>query len=237
MEQFFRTELLLGEEGMEKLQKSHVAVFGIGGVGSYAAEALVRSGVGEITLIDFDTIDITNVNRQIPALLSTVGRYKVDVMKERLLDINKELKINIFNKKYAADNSDEFFQATYDYVVDAIDIISSKIHLIQTCKEKNIPILSSMGMGNKLDPTKIKITDIYKTHMCPLAKVMRKELKDRGIKSLDVVFSDEKPRKPARSISTEAKREIPASCASVPPVAGLVMASFVIRKLSDAGEN
>ena len=231
MEQFFRTELLLGKETMDRLEKAHVAIFGVGGVGSYAAEAIVRSGVGEITLVDFDTIDITNINRQIPALLSTVGSFKVDILKARLLDINQKLKLHVFHQKYTADNSREFFESHYDYLVDAIDIISSKIHLIQTCKEKNIPIISSMGMGNKVDPCKIQITDLYKTHMCPLAKVMRKELKDRGIKSLDVVFSDEMPRKPTQSIKTESKREIPASCAFVPPAAGLIMASHVIRNL------
>ena len=229
MEQFFRTGLLLGEDAMTKLADTHIAVFG---VGSYAAEALVRSGVGKITLIDFDTIDITNINRQAPALLSTVGQAKVEVMKNRLLDINQDLEITIFNAKYTAENSEEFFADIFDYVVDAIDIITSKIHLITECKKRNIPILSAMGMGNKIDPTRIKVADLYKTHMCPLAKVMRKELKDRHIKSLDVVFSDEKPRKPTQSICTPAKREVPASCAFVPPVAGLIMASHVIRTIT-----
>ena len=232
MEQFFRTGLLLGEDAMTKLADTHIAVFGVGGVGSYAAEALVRRGVGKITLIDFDTIDITNINRQAPALLSTVGQAKVEVMKNRLLDINQDLEITIFNAKYTAENSEEFFADIFDYVVDAIDIITSKIHLITECKKRNIPILSAMGMGNKIDPTRIKVADLYKTHMCPLAKVMRKELKDRHIKSLDVVFSDEKPRKPTQSICTPAKREVPASCAFVPPVAGLIMASHVIRTIT-----
>lgn len=232
MEQFLRTSLLLGDEAMDSLSRAHVAVFGVGGVGSYAAEALVRSGLGQITLIDFDTIDITNLNRQVPALLSTVGQAKVAAMKNRLRDINKDLKITTLNKKYTPENSEEFFDQTYDYVVDAIDIITSKIHLIVQCKERNIPILSSMGMGNKLDPTRIKIVDLYKTHMCPLAKVMRKELKDRNIKSLDVVFSDEKPRKPSQSIAVAGKREVPASCAFVPPVAGLIMASHVVREIT-----
>lgn len=231
MEQFFRTGLLLGEDAMTKLADTHIAVFGVGGVGSYAAEALVRSGVGKITLIDFDTIDITNINRQAPALLSTVGQAKVEVMKNRLLDINQDLEITIFNAKYTAENSEEFFADIFD-LVDAIDIITSKIHLITECKKRNIPILSAMGMGNKIDPTRIKVADLYKTHMCPLAKVMRKELKDRHIKSLDVVFSDEKPRKPTQSICTPAKREVPASCAFVPPVAGLIMASHVIRTIT-----
>ena len=232
MEQFFRTELLLGKEAMERLSKAHVAVFGVGGVGSYAAEALVRSGIGQISLVDFDTIDISNINRQIPALLSTVGKYKVEVLKDRLLDINDKLIVNVFCKKYLAENSHEFFEKDYDYLIDAIDIISSKIHLIETCKAKDIPLISSMGMGNKIDPARIQISDLSKTHMCPLAKVMRKELKERGIKKLDVVFSDEKPRKPQESIAAAGKRELPASCAFVPPVAGLVMASHVVRKLS-----
>lgn len=231
MDIFFRTELLLGKEAMENLSKSHVAVFGVGGVGSFAAEALVRSGVGEITLVDYDDVDITNINRQIPALLDTVGKSKVKVMEDRILNINKNIKINSICKKYMPENSEEFFEKRYDFVVDAIDIITAKINLIKTCKEKDIPIISSMGMGNKIEPEKITISKLSKTHMDPLAKVMRKELKNRGIKDLDVVFSTEKPRKPYISISNESKREIPASCAFVPSVAGLMMASFVIRKL------
>lgn len=234
MEQFFRTYLLLGAEAMEALKNSHVAVFGVGGVGSFSAEAIVRSGIGEITLIDFDTVDITNINRQIPALTTTVGELKTLVMKQRLLSINPELKINIFSEKYLPENSEEFFRVRYDYVVDAIDIVTSKIHLIKTCRERGIPVISSMGMGNKTDPTKIQITDLSKTSVCPLAKVMRKELRDRGITHLDVVYSTENARKPVESISSAGKREVAASCAFVPSVGGLFMASFVIRKL--AGE-
>ena len=232
MEQFFRTYLLLGAEAMETLKDSHVAVFGVGGVGSFSAEAIVRSGIGEITLVDFDTVDITNINRQIPALTTTVGELKTQVMKQRLLSINPELKINIFSEKFLPENSEEFFVAKYDYVVDAIDIVTSKIHLIKTCRDKGIPVISSMGMGNKTDPTKIQITDLAKTSVCPLAKVMRKELRDRGITHLDVVYSTENARKPVESISSAGKREIAASCAFVPSVGGLFMASFVIRKLS-----
>lgn len=234
MEQFFRTYLLLGTNAMENLKSSHIAIFGVGGVGSFAAEAIVRSGIGEITIVDFDSVDITNVNRQIPALLSTVGKTKVDIMKERILDINKDIKINVFAEKYLPENSEKFFEKKYDYVVDAIDIVTSKIHLIQTCKEKEIPIISSMGMGNKVDPGKITITDLSKTSMCPLAKVMRKELKDRGIKNLDVVYSTEKPRKPTEIVSAPGKREVAASCSFVPSVGGLFMASYVVRKI--AGE-
>ncbi|MGB5824212.1 MAG: tRNA threonylcarbamoyladenosine dehydratase [Proteocatella sp.] len=232
MEQFFRTYLLFGAEAMEKLKNSHVAIFGVGGVGSFTVEALVRSGVGEITIIDFDTVDITNINRQIPALLSTVGQLKTQVMKDRIMLINDEIKLNIFSEKYLPENSEIFFKEKYDYVVDAIDIVTSKIHLIKTCKEMDIPIISSMGMGNKVDPTKIQITDLSKTSMCPLAKVMRKELKDRGITKLDVVYSTEKARKPVESISVVGKRELAASCAFVPSVGGLFLASYVIRKLT-----
>ncbi|MDO4711658.1 MAG: tRNA threonylcarbamoyladenosine dehydratase [Peptostreptococcaceae bacterium] len=232
MERFFRTELLLGESAMQKLASSHVAIFGVGGVGSFAAEAIARSGVGEITLVDFDDIDISNINRQIPALLSTVGKSKVKTMAERIKDIDPDIKLHVIDKKYMPENSDEFFsEVRFDFVVDAIDIITAKLFLIQTCKQKNIPIISSMGMGNKIDPTRITLTKLSKTHMDPLAKVMRKELKDRGIYELDVVFSDEKPRKPKQSISSQGKRELPASCAFVPPVAGLMMASYVIRSL------
>jgi len=234
MEQFFRTYLLFGAEAMEILKNSHVAIFGVGGVGSFSAEAVVRSGVGEVTLVDFDTVDITNINRQIPALLSTVGELKTEVMKQRLLSINPNLKINTFSQKYLPENSGDFFGAKYDYVVDAIDIVTSKIHLIKTCIDKGIPVISSMGMGNKTDPAKIQITDLSKTSMCPLAKVMRKELRDRGIIHLDVVYSTEEARKPVESIPSAGKREVAASCAFVPSVGGLFMASFVIRKL--AGE-
>lgn len=232
MEQFFRTYLLLGKEPMEKLKNAHVAVFGVGGVGSFTVEALVRSGIGELTIVDFDTVDISNINRQLPATLSTVGRLKTEVLKERILDINPDIKLNIFSEKYLPENSAKFFEVDYDYVVDAIDIVTSKIHLIKTCKDKDIPIICSMGMGNKVDPTKIQITDLSKTSMCPLAKVMRKELKDRGITKLDVVYSTEPARKPVESISAPGKREVAASCAFVPSVGGLFMASFVIRKLT-----
>lgn len=232
MEQFFRTELLIGKEAMQRLSLSHVAIFGIGGVGSFAAEAIARSGVGEMSIVDFDSIDISNLNRQIPALMETVGKSKVSVMAKRILQINPQIKLHILDKKYLPENSDEFFKTDFDFVVDAIDIITSKIFLIKTCKEKNIPIISSMGMGNKIDPTRIQITKLAKTHTDPLAKVMRKELKDRGIADLDVVFSDEAPRKPMQSIASAGKREIPASCAFVPPIAGLMMASFVIRKIA-----
>lgn len=231
MEQFFRTELLIGRDKMEILKNSNVAIFGIGGVGSFVAEALVRSGIGKFTFVDFDDIDITNINRQIPATLDSIGKSKVDTMKYRALLINQDVKINALNKKYMPENSDDFFQEKYDFVVDAIDIITAKIHLIKRCKDEGINIISSMGMGNKIAPEKIQISKLSKTHMDPLAKVMRRELKARGIKELDVVFSTEQPRKPTISIKSEMKRELPASCSFVPPVAGFMIASFVVRKL------
>ena len=179
-----RTGLIVGEDGLDKLKNANVIVFGVGGVGSFACEAIVRAGVGNITIVDFDDVDITNINRQIPALHSTVGRYKVEVMKERLLDINPDLNIKAIKKLYNAETSDEILTEDYDYVIDAIDMVTSKIKLIETCKEKGLNMISSMGMGNKLDPTKIVVTDIYKTHTCPLAKVLRRELKDRRIRKI-----------------------------------------------------
>lgn len=229
-ERFLRTELLLGKDGMEKLKKSCVAVFGIGGVGSFACEALVRSGLGKIILVDYDIIDITNINRQIHATTSTVGLPKVDVMKARLLDINPDLDIVTFNEKYNDENREKLISKDYDYVVDAIDMVTSKLDLIETCKKLNIPIISSMGAGNKLDPTMLTVGDIYSTHTCPLAKVMRNELRKRNIDSLKVVWSKEKPMKV--NLEKEDKRKaIPGSVAFVPSVAGLIIASEVIKDL------
>lgn len=225
-----RTELVIGDEGLEKLKNSKVIIFGVGGVGGFAAEAIVRAGVGNITIVDFDDIDITNINRQVIALHSNVGKLKVEAMKERLLDINPELKINAVAKLYNAETSDEILCEDYDYAIDAIDMVSSKIHLIEKCTEKGIKIISSMGMGNKLDPTKIEITDIYKTSMCPLAKVMRRELKSRGIKKLKVVYSTEKAIEPKKKIMNGNKMTA-GSVSFVPSVGGLVIASAVIRDL------
>lgn len=235
MERIFeRTELLIGQEGLSKLKNTHIAVFGIGGVGSFAAESLVRSGIGEITLIDFDDICVTNINRQIHANISTVGRLKVEAMKERLLLINPELLVNIIPKVYSKDNSHEIIKDDFDYVIDAIDMISSKIHLIKTCKEKGIPIISSMGTGNKLDPSRFEVTDVYKTSVCPLAKVMRRELKKLGVKKLDVVYSKEVPITQNSQVDEEGnvkRKQTPGSIAFVPPVSGMIMASFVIRQI------
>lgn len=225
-----RTGLIIGNEGIEKLQNSNVIVFGVGGVGSFAAEAIARAGVGKMTIVDFDDVDITNINRQIPALHSTVGKYKVDVMKDRILDINPNIDIKAIRAKYAAENSEEILCEEYDYVIDAIDMVTSKIHLIETCIKKNLNIISSMGMGNKLDPTKIVVTDIYKTQMCPLAKVMRKELRDRKIKKLKVVYSTEQPVELKEKVMN-GKKITPGSISFVPSVGGLTIASVVVNDL------
>ncbi|NLY77305.1 MAG: tRNA threonylcarbamoyladenosine dehydratase [Tissierellia bacterium] len=233
---FIRTELLLGKEGIEKLRRSTVAVFGIGGVGSFTCEALVRSGLGKIILIDYDIIDISNINRQIHATSKTVGLAKVEVMKERLLDINPELKVVTYKEKYNEEAKEKLISTDYDYVVDAIDMVTSKIDLIATCKEKNIPIISSMGAGNKLNPTLLQVGDIYSTHTCPLAKVMRRELKKKNIKELKVVWSRENPMK-VNLERDEIRKAVPGSVAFVPSVAGLILASEVIKDLVFGGEN
>ena len=225
-----RTSLIIGDEGVDKLKNCNVIVFGVGGVGSFAAEAIARAGVGNLTIVDFDDVDITNINRQLPALHSTVGRYKVDVMKERILDINPNINIKAIREVYNKDTSESILSEDYDYVVDAIDMVTSKIHLIETCKNKGIEIISSMGMGNKLDPTKIEVTDIHKTTICPLARVMRKELKDRRIKKLKVVYSTEQPKELKKKI-LNGKKVTPGSVSFVPSVGGLIIASVVVNDL------
>ena len=225
-----RTSLIVGDEGIEKLSKSNVIIFGVGGVGSFATEALVRAGVGNLTIVDFDDVDVTNINRQIPALHSTVGKLKVDVMKERLLDINPNLNIRTVAKKYNKENTDEILIENYDYVIDAIDMVTSKILLVEECNKKGLTLISSMGMGNKLDPTKIVVTDIHKTHTCPLAKVMRKELKDRRIKKLKVVYSEEQPQELKKKIMN-GRKVTPGSTSFVPSVGGLIIASVVVNDL------
>ena len=225
-----RTGLIIGDEGIEKLKNSNVIIFGVGGVGSFAAEAIARAGVGNMTIVDFDDVDITNINRQLPALHSTVGKYKVEVMKDRILDINPNININAIKDIYNKETSEKLLTEDYDYVIDAIDMVTSKIHLIETCKLKGLEIISSMGMGNKLDPTKIVVTDIYKTSMCPLAKVMRKELKDRKIKKLKVVYSTERPQELKQKIMN-GKKITPGSISFVPSVGGLTIASVVINDL------
>lgn len=225
-----RTGLIIGDEGIEKLKNSNVIIFGVGGVGSFAAEAIARAGVGNMTIVDFDDVDITNINRQLPALHSTVGKYKVEVMKDRILDINPNINIKAIKDIYNKETSEKLLTEDYDYVIDAIDMVTSKIHLIETCKLKGLEIISSMGMGNKLDPTKIVVTDIYKTSMCPLAKVMRKELKDRKIKKLKVVYSTEQPQELKQKIMN-GKKITPGSISFVPSVGGLTIASVVINDL------
>ncbi|MFB5835818.1 ThiF family adenylyltransferase [Clostridioides difficile] len=225
-----RTSFLVGDDGIKKLNNSNIIVFGVGGVGSFTVEALARAGVGNITIVDFDDVDITNINRQIPALHSTVGRYKVDVMEERILDINPNINIKKIRSLYNKDTSDEILTERYDYVVDAIDMVSSKIHLIETCEKKGLKIISSMGMGNKLDPTKIVVTDIHKTSTCPLAKVMRKELRDRGIKKLKVVYSTEQPIELKKKVMN-GRKVTPGSVSFVPSVGGLIVASVIVNEL------
>lgn len=230
-EQFSRTELLIGKEGIEKLVNSKVAIFGIGGVGSFVAEALARAGIGNFLLIDNDVISQSNLNRQIHALTNTIGKYKVEVMKERIMQINENAKVEI-SKEFFMPNSDEkIIDNTINYIVDAIDTVTAKIELVIRAEKLNIPIISSMGTGNKLDPTKFEITDINKTAVCPLAKVMRKELRSRGIKKLKVVYSKEEPIKPKQTQAQNEKRSVPGSISFVPSVAGLIIASEVVKDL------
>ncbi len=250
---FDRTKLLIGHDGMNCLQNSTVAVFGIGGVGSFATEALARAGVGHLVMVDFDNVDITNVNRQIHAFSDVVGNKKVDEMAKRVARINPDIKITTIDTMYNAYNAERFgnkdiedgqyeevktttsesllFDFKWDYVIDAIDMVSAKLDLIQRCYEKNIPIISSMGTGNKLHPEKLQITDIYKTHTCPLAKVMRRELKKRGVKKLTVCFSDEEPMTVNNTKTDKNIKRVIGSTSFVPPVAGMICAGKVIRDL------
>ncbi len=223
--EFSRTENLIGSNLLKKLENCHIAVFGIGGVGGYTAEALARSGVGKIDLIDSDTVDITNINRQIIALHSTLGKPKVEAMKNRILDINPNAVVNIFPVLFLPENSAQFDFSKYDYVVDAVDNVTAKLELAVKCNEAKTPIISSMGTGNKLDPTQFEIADIYKTSVCPLAKVIRYELKKRGIKKLKVLYSKEIP------IKNSTEPRVPASISFVPSVAGLIIAGEVIKDI------
>lgn len=231
--EFSRTELLLGRPAMEKLKKSRIAVFGIGGVGGHIAEALVRSGVGTLALIDNDTISLSNINRQIIATHSSVGKYKVDVAKERFLDINPDCKITTFKTFYMPETANEIDFKEFDYVIDAIDTVTGKIAIIENAKKAGVMVISSMGTGNKLNPTAFEVTDIYKTSVCPLARVMRYELKKRGIDNLKVVYSKEAPIKVPDNGTTDGsvKRQAPGSTAFCPSVAGLIIASEVIKDL------
>lgn len=235
MNPFARTERLLGEDAMKKLRAARVAVFGVGGVGGYVVEALARSGVGAIDLIDHDTVSITNLNRQIIALQSTLGKYKVDVMKDRILDINPECKVDIHRCFFLPETEREFDFREYSYVVDAVDTVTAKIQLVMQAKACGVPVISSMGAGNKLDPTRFEVADIYETSVCPLAKVMRRELKKRGVENLKVVYSKEQPVRQKMQEST-AERAVPGSTAFVPSVAGLVLASEVVKDLTERRE-
>ncbi len=245
---FSRTELTFGHEAMEKLEASRVAVFGIGGVGGYTVEALARSGVGALDLIDDDRVCLTNINRQIYATRKTVGHYKVDVAAERVADINPNCKVTVFKTFYTPDTAGEFDFTQYDYIVDAIDTVTGKLCLVVNAKAAGTPIISSMGAGNKVDPTAFRVTDIYKTRVCPLAKVMRSELRKRKIKSLKVVYSDELPTPPQEDMAISCKahcicppgtarkctqrRQVPGSNAFVPSVVGLIIAGEVVKDLT-----
>lgn len=243
---FSRTELLLGREGLEKLRSSKVIVFGVGGVGSFTVEALTRAGVGTLVLVDDDTVCLTNLNRQIHATFNTVSKVKVEAMKERVLSINKKCNVITHQTFVTPENISEIITDDVDYVVDAIDTVSAKIALVKYCEDNNIKIISSMGTGNKLDPTQFKVSDIYKTKVCPLAKVMRYELKRRGVKKLKVVYSEEIPTKPRTedvvncktgcvctggSKKCTIKRQIPGSISFVPPVAGMIIGGEVIKDI------
>ncbi len=246
--QFSRTQLLLGEDAMERLKNARVAVFGVGGVGGYVCEALVRSGVGTFDLIDDDKVCLTNINRQIIATRKTVGQYKAEVMRDRMLEINPDVKVNIYKCFFLPENADDFPFSEYDYVVDAVDTVTAKIELVMKCQEAGVPIISSMGAGNKIEASAFKVADIYKTKMCPLAKVMRRELKKRGVKKLKVVYSEEKPIRPLEDMSISCRtncicppgakhtcterRDIPGSLAFVPSVAGLIAAGEIVKDLT-----
>lgn len=248
LNQFSRTELLFGKEAMEKLAGSRVAVFGVGGVGGYVCEALVRSGVGAFDLIDDDKVCLTNLNRQILATHKTVGRYKADVMKERMLEINPNVDVRVRKCFFLPENADEFPFEEYDYVVDAVDTVTAKIELVMKAQRVGVPIISSMGAGNKLDASQFRVADIYKTKVCPLAKVMRRELKKRGVKKLKVVYSEEQPIRPLEDMAISCRshcicppdsehkctqrRDIPGSTAFVPAAAGLIIAGEVVKDLT-----
>ena len=248
LNQFSRTELLLGKEAMDKVQNSRVAVFGIGGVGGYVCEALVRSGIGAFDLIDDDKVCLTNLNRQIIATRKTVGQYKTEVMRDRILEINPKAEVRIHNCFYLPENADDFDFSEYDYVVDAVDTVTAKLELIMRAKESGTPVISSMGAGNKLDASAFRVADIYKTKVCPLAKVMRRELKKRGVKKLKVVYSEEQPIRPVEDMAISCRshcicppgakhkcterRDIPGSVAFVPSVVGLIIAGEVVKDLT-----
>lgn len=230
-ETFVRTKLLLGEEGIENLKHSKIAIFGVGGVGGYVAEALARSGVGAFVLVDRDVVSVSNINRQIIATTKTVGMPKTQAMKERILEINPQAQVEIRDCFFLPENANEFAFSEYSYIVDAVDTVTAKIELVIQAKKAQVPIISSMGAGNKLDPTRFEVADVYKTSVCPLARVMRRELKKRGVESLKVVYSKEEAMMPKEILSDESKRVIPGSVAFVPSVAGLIIAGEVVKDL------
>ena len=237
LDQFSRTELLLGREGMERLARARVAVFGLGGVGGYVVEALARSGVGALDLVDSDRLSLTNLNRQLLATHETLGRYKADVARERVLDINPEAAVKVWKVFYGPDTAGDFDFTQYTYVVDAIDTVTGKLALIEQARTAGTRIISCMGAGNKLDPAAFRVADIYETSVCPLARVMRKELKRRGIRRLKVVYSQEPPQEPEgglyqESLEGEVRRQVPGSSAFVPAAAGLILAGEVVRDLA-----
>ena len=231
---FSRTEKVIGKAAMEKLAASKVAVFGIGGVGTFAVEGLIRAGLGKIVLVDDDCICLTNINRQIHATRKTIGKPKVEAMRDRILEINPEVEVTTYQKFYLPETENELIQPDYDYIIDAIDTVSGKIGLVMKAREMGIPIISSMGTGNKLDPTRLEISDISKTSVCPLARVMRKELRDRGITSLKVLYSREEPIKPEETENTRedtVRHQVPGSVSFVPSAAGLIIAGEVVKDL------
>ena len=231
-EAFLREKMLLGAQAMERLRRAHVIVFGIGGVGSYAAEGLARAGIGNLTLVDNDTVGITNLYRQLCALHSTLGQYKSDVMAARVRDINPDCRVTSLPELYSEETKERFFTEAYDYIVDAIDLVSCKLSLIQTAKERDIPIISAMGTGNKLDPTRFRITDISKTSGCHLARIMRRELRSRGILHHTVLYSEELPMTPeGLEAPPPGRRSIPGSVSWVPSCAGLMLAGHVVQAL------
>ncbi len=229
--QFLRSEMILGENSTQILSQKSVILFGLGGVGSYTAEALARAGIGKLTIVDNDIVSVTNINRQLCALQSTVGMPKTEVVKNRILDINPDCEITALQKFYLPENADEFNLKSYDYIADAIDTVSAKIDMAVKSQEYGIPMISCMGTGNKLDPSQFTVSDIYKTSGCPLCRVMRTELKKRGIKKLNVVWSPETPVKPLQTSENSGKRQTPGSLPFVPPVAGMIMAGKIILDL------
>lgn len=232
MEQFSRTKMLLGETGLKILAQSKVLIFGVGGVGSYTVEALARAGVGQLVLVDFDTVDVTNINRQLPALFSTVGSYKVDVLKTRIADINREAQVTVYKEKVVPENVRIFFQENPSYVVDAIDLVKGKVAIIETAIALGIPFISALGAGNRLDPTKLKLGDLSETSGCPLARMIRKELRKKGIvQGVKVVYSTEQPVKKIKENTDNSTLRVPGSISFVPSVAGIFLAAQVVRDL------